>query len=62
MYFIYTKNNIKKQGDISIIPDKYKKYALQHKNNALIANKLNCMCPPSIVDIGVSIEYLIFKN
>ena len=24
MYFIYTNNGIKKQGDISIIPDKYK--------------------------------------
>ena len=59
MYFIYTNNGIKKQGDISIIPDKYKKYALQQKNDALLANKLNCMCAPSIVDIGVCIEYII---
>ena len=59
MYFIYTENNIEKKGDISIIPYIYKNFALQQKSNTIIANNKNYYCPPLIVGISKSIQYII---
>ena len=58
MYFIYSNNNIKIQGDISIIPSEYRDYALKQQNNSIKAKNLGWFCPPLVVDIGKSIMYI----
>ena len=59
MYFIYTNTNLKIQGDITVIPNKYRDYALQQKNKAITADNIHYYCPPMIVDINISIQYIV---
>ena len=59
MYFIYTNNYIVTRGDISIIPNEYRDYALKQQNDTILANNLGWFCPPVVVDIGKTIVYII---
>ena len=59
MHFIYTNNDIVTHGDLSIIPKKYKKIALEQKKFAISSDNLGLFCPPVVVGIGKAIQYIV---
>jgi hypothetical protein len=59
MHFIFTNNHLVTHGDISIIPTKFRNFALEQKNNAILANNFGWFCPPVVVGIGQTIQYIV---
>lgn len=57
MPYIYTSQNKTFTGDLSIIPNKYHEWALEHRINTIKAHQFKWLCPPLVVGISECIMY-----